>query len=105
MSLQDSKSRVEVEWLALLSIVCGFCSIFRKLVSQSRVRRFDLGVKGDEFNRLVASFLECAVDVIFGFPYARYTVFVVTETFLKVRSQFTEDDRIRRLFIDLRSEC
>ena len=50
---------------------------------------------------LIASLLECTVDIISGPPDTRDVVLVVPEAFFEVHAQLGEERGIRGLLIDL----
>ena len=50
---------------------------------------------------LVLSLLECTVNIVFGLPYTRDTMFIISEPLLKVSAKLAQESSVRSLFVDL----
>ena len=50
---------------------------------------------------LVLSLLEGTVNIVFGLPYTRDTVFIISEPFLEVSAKLAQESSVRSLFVDL----
>ena len=53
---------------------------------------------------MVLCLAESTLDIVVGLPHLRDALFVISETFLKVRTQLAQDSSICRQFIDLGTE-
>ena len=53
---------------------------------------------------LVLSLLEGTVNIVFGLPYTRDTMFIISEPLLKVSAKLAQESSVRSLFVDLCAE-
>ena len=50
---------------------------------------------------LVLSLLEGTVNIVFGLPYTRDTMFIISEPLLEVSAKLAQECSVRSLFVDL----